>query len=106
LERVSLSSGAREIENAEKLILPGVGILMWEAHLREMSYVIYYIAKWKNGRRNIRHLTLVCQLMTRRSEKAKPDWVGLKPKRLVSKASDPSLRFPHMGWNTVNHSST
>lgn len=100
--RAEVSSDLDMIAKAPKLLLPGVGsfdsamerieALGMKSLLDEQALVI---------KKPILGICLGMQLLTRGSEEGKLPglgWIGADTKKFPSKSG---LRIPHMGWNTV-----
>lgn len=94
----TLTGDAREISQAERVILPGVstaGMVM--GRLRELGLV-----------ETLRTLEVpllgVCvgmQLLYERSEEGDIECLGLLPGTVAKLPVSASIRVPHMGWNTL-----
>ncbi len=98
-----ITSSSKEIEKAEKLILPGVGSFdNGIKNLREFGLIEILNQKVLKDKVPILGICLGMQLMTKSSEEGilpGLGWVDAKTKRFIS----PTLKIPHMGWNIVNH---
>ena len=102
---VTVAKTSRELEAADKLILPGVGAFDYAMKLVEAS-----------GMRNtLNHLVLsrrvpilgICvgmQILANSSDEGKSNGLGWIPGHVRSLKSEPDLAtlpLPHMGWNDV-----
>ena len=94
-----------EIENASKLILPGVGsfdhgmTLLNESGLRNLID-----KKVINERVPVLGICLGMQMMTKGSEEGNIpglNWIDAKCIKFKFDTNDKNLRVPHMGWNEV-----
>lgn len=104
-----ISSRAREIEEAEKLILPGVGSFdRGMSRLQELNLVPVLQKKVIEEKTAILGICLGMQLMTEQSEEGKIPGLGWFEGETVKFRMNPdqaNLKVPHMGWNTVSTSS-
>jgi glutamine amidotransferase len=100
-----VTSEAAEIENAEKLILPGVGAFdhgMKSLNERGLPEVLN--RKVIDEKTPILGLCLGMQLFAKTSEEGKLPGLGWLNARIVRfdfKGADLRLKVPHMGWNTI-----
>lgn len=102
--RSKITSDLNEIKNAEKLILPGVG--SFDNGIKNLkSTGIFEVINDRvlNDKIPIMGICLGMQLMTNSSEEGVEkglSWVDAE----TIKFSNISLKVPHMGWNTIEHS--
>lgn len=96
----SISRSHDEIQNAEKLLLPGVGAFdaamakIEDAGLREVLE-----QKVIGDQAPILGICLGMQLLTRGSEEGKLPGLGWVPAQAKRFSIKPNLKVPHMGWN-------
>lgn len=102
---VRIASTPTEIEQAEKLILPGVGHFdSGMRHLQEMNLCDTLYRKVMEQQTPILGICLGMQLMTRSSEEGNEPglgWIEAETVKFRQNQIHLPLRFPHMGWNTV-----
>jgi glutamine amidotransferase len=100
-----LSRGPEDIEQARKLILPGVGAFdNGMANLRERGYVELLTRKVVAERVPLLGICLGMQLLTQRSEEGVAPglgWLDAETIRFKFDPGGPQLKVPHMGWNTI-----
>jgi imidazole glycerol-phosphate synthase subunit HisH len=100
-----LVSEPAEIRSAKKLILPGVGSFdrgMEELHRRGLVDALN--EKVLEERVPVLGVCLGMQLFSKGSEEGdRPGlgWIDAETVRLKVPEDDPSLRLPHMGWNSI-----
>lgn len=98
-----ISSGMKDIENASRLILPGVGSFdhgIKQLKSFDLFDVIQTVVKAGTP---ILGICLGMQLLTKNSEEGKLEglsFVDVECKRFSFK-NDTELRVPHVGWNTI-----
>ena len=100
----TLSSDPNQIEQAEKLILPGVGAFdVGMQNLAELGFIEILRKKAIEKRTPILGICLGMQLLTERSEEGVLPGLGLVNASTVRFRfdSNSNLRIPHMGWNSV-----
>lgn len=107
-EKSVITSDAKEIQNANRLILPGVGSFnagMGQLEGRELIPIIQEEAK--KGK-PILGICLGMQLLGRRSEEGEKPGLGLIPFDSVrfhfdnvDESLKKQLKIPHMGWDIV-----
>lgn len=99
----TITSDPHAIENADQLILPGVGA--FDAGMKNLAErrLIEPLTRAVMERRvPVMGLCLGVQLMTRRSAEgnlAGLGWIDAETVRF--RFDDPALKVPHMGWNTM-----
>jgi imidazole glycerol-phosphate synthase subunit HisH len=100
-----ISSLAAEIEQADKLILPGVGAFdTGMRRLKELDLIELLNRKVLAQKTPTLGVCLGMQLLTRSSEEGVLPglgWIPGKTIRFQIDAGQQSLKVPHMGWNTV-----
>lgn len=98
-----ITSDIKEIKQATKLILPGVGSFdNGMRNLTELGMIEVLNQKVLIEKTPILGICLGMQLMTKSSEEGKLSglkWIDAETKKF---ASD-TLKIPHMGWNIVKH---
>jgi glutamine amidotransferase len=95
---VRFSADAGEIAAANRVVLPGVGAAAaGMARLRELGLVDCVRAL----RQPLLGVCLGMQLLFDASEEGDVDCLGLLPGRVTALRGSPTLRVPHMGWNTL-----
>lgn len=101
-----ISSDPRLIENADKLILPGVGSFdNGIENLSQHGFIEILRRKVIEKKTPILGICLGMQLMTRGSEEGKMSglgWVDAETVKFFFTGSDNALKIPHMGWNTIS----
>ncbi len=110
IERVGgearISSDAREIANADKLILPGVGAFgdaMAEIRRRDLASPI---RSFIDSGRPFLGICLGLQLLFEKGyEHGEHDGLGVLAGDVVKFDLPPTMKVPHMGWNTVKRRS-
>jgi glutamine amidotransferase len=96
---VRFSADAAEIAAAERVVLPGVGAAAaGMARLRELGLVDCV----RGLRQPLLGVCLGMQLLFEASDEGDVDCLGLLPGRVRRLAGSPTLRVPHMGWNTLD----
>jgi len=100
-----LSRDASGIEEAEKLILPGIGAFdQGMARLEKLGIIPVLNQKVIQNRTPILGICLGMQLMTKGSEEGKSSglsWINAQTVSFRFSGRDRNLRVPHMGWNVV-----
>jgi imidazole glycerol-phosphate synthase subunit HisH len=98
----TITSSAAEIARAERLILPGVGAFRDAiGHLREQR-LIDPIREYIAADRPFLGVCLGLQLLFEKSyEDGEYEGLGIVAGEVVRFPSQPGLKIPHMGWNTL-----
>jgi glutamine amidotransferase len=100
-----LSSAPADIEQADKLILPGVGSFDSGAkNLHAFGLVPVLSTKVLDKKTPILGICLGMQLFTRKSEEGQLPglgWIDAETVRFRIENRPEKLKVPHMGWNTV-----
>uniref|UniRef100_UPI004047FF1E imidazole glycerol phosphate synthase subunit HisH n=2 Tax=Roseivirga sp. TaxID=1964215 RepID=UPI004047FF1E len=101
-----ISDSKAQIEEAEKLILPGIGSFdfgMSQLAKRDMIDVLNY--KILDQKKPVLGICLGVQLMTRGSEEGELDglgWFQADTVRFEFSDLGEDFSIPHMGWNFIN----
>lgn len=101
--RATISSDPKAIENASKLILPGVGAFDHGIQqMRKLNLFEPFAAKAASGT-PVLGLCLGMELLGTSSEEGQERGLGLVDAtwRRFSFPAESSLRVPHVGWNTM-----
>ena len=100
---VKITSDAREILEADKVILPGVGAFgdaMSKLHTRGLTDVIRQTVE--NGTPFL-GICLGLQLLFERSDEAPGvEGLGILPGEILRIPPQENLKIPHMGWNSLH----
>ncbi len=102
--KTKISSNIKEIENAEKILLPGVGAFdtaIQKIEDNNFSEILNY--KAKEEKVPILGICLGMQLLTNKSEEGNLPglgWIDAETKKFKFQLED-NLKIPHMGWNHV-----
>jgi imidazole glycerol-phosphate synthase subunit HisH len=99
-----ISSNLKEIEEAEKILLPGVGA--FDAAVKkidELSLREVLVKKAKIDKVPFLGICLGMQLLTRGSEEGELKGLDLVPAKTIKFVFEQNsqLKIPHMGWNFV-----
>lgn len=100
-----ISSSAKDIELADKLVLPGVGHFKYGIdNLRRLGLIELLNKKVINEKVAILGICLGTQLFCNHSEEGDCNGLGWIDAQVVKfKVSDKlKYKIPHMGWNNVN----
>ncbi|MBE0670200.1 MAG: imidazole glycerol phosphate synthase subunit HisH [Anaerolineales bacterium] len=104
--RAIASSEPNVLQQAEKLILPGIGAFdagMNKLNERGLVPLLNYLALEKKV--PFLGLCLGLQLMTKKSEEGQTQglgWLDAETVRFKFNVEQSNLKVPHMGWNTIN----
>jgi glutamine amidotransferase len=102
----SVSADAREIANADKLILPGVGAFdTGMKRLNELNLIDLLNDKVRVRKTPTLGVCLGMQLLMQKSEEGLLPGLGWIDGETVRFRFDPQethLKIPHMGWNTIS----
>lgn len=109
LDRINIeckiSSKIEDIENADKLILPGVGFYKkGMENLNKLGLVDILEKKVIKEKTPILGICLGMQLFSEKSEEGNSEGLGWIKSEIVKfsfEQKDSFLRIPHMGWNNV-----
>jgi len=98
----TITSDPVEVRRASKVILPGVGAFADAiAELRRTGLGEAFVEAVRSGKPCL-GVCLGLQLLFDVSEEdGEHQGLGLIPGRIVRFASEPGLKIPHMGWNTL-----
>ncbi len=104
-----VTSDVKEIEQAEKILLPGVGA--FDAAIQkidELNLRSVLIHKALEQKVPFLGICLGMQLLTRSSEEGVLKGLDLVPAQAIKFKFDnnPSLKIPHMGWNFVKQNNS
>jgi glutamine amidotransferase len=101
----TITDDAGEIDRATKLVLPGVGAFdAAMSNLRRLGLTDVLTRQVLERRTPVLGLCLGMQLLADESEEGNEPglgWIRGKVVRFRLDGSDPTLRIPQMGWNTV-----
>jgi glutamine amidotransferase len=101
-----IANNLKDLENIEKIILPGVGSFDWamqklnESGMRDRIDELVLIEKKK-----VLGVCVGMQMMASGSEEGELDglnWIEGFVKKIHFKEESKNLFLPHMGWNNVN----
>jgi glutamine amidotransferase len=100
-----VSSSEKDIENAEKLILPGVGHFKngMDA-LKRTGLDKLLHKKVISDKTPILGICLGMQLFTKFSEEGNTEglgWIDAQTKKFTFQEANKNLKIPHMGWNNI-----
>lgn len=102
-QEVKISSDAKEIQTADKVILPGVGAFgdaMENLKSRGLDTVIHQVVEQGTPFLGI---CLGLQLLFERSDEAPGvDGLGILKGEIVRIPAAEGLKIPHMGWNSLH----
>lgn len=101
----ALVSSEDGLTDADKIILPGVGAFDWAMERLAASGMVDCLNELVlSERRPVLGVCVGMQIMARRSDEGERPglgWIDEEVRRFESRAEDPSVRLPHMGWNDV-----
>lgn len=92
-----LSADPRDLEHAERAVLPGVGAAA-DAMARLVASGLDVALR--GFRRPLLGICLGMQLLFERSDEGDTETLGLIPGRVTRLVAAPAHPVPHMGWNT------
>jgi glutamine amidotransferase len=103
--KATVSSDSKEIEQADKLILPGVGAFdKAMTNLKELKIIPLLNQKVVQQRIPILGICLGVQLFANSSEEGKLPglgWIDAEVKRFRFEPNQTRLKIPHMGWDLI-----
>ncbi|BAQ66063.1 imidazole glycerol phosphate synthase subunit HisH [Geminocystis sp. NIES-3709] len=96
-----ITDSAKEIAQADAIVLPGVGSFDPAIeHLRERD-LIYPIQQAVKSGKPFLGICLGLQILFETSEEGKQEGLGIIKGKVKRFKSEPNLTIPHMGWNTL-----
>jgi len=103
-EKSVITSDKKEIEAADKIILPGVGAFdAGMSRLKEAGLVELLKTQALEVKKPVLGICLGMQLLGRKSEEGSLPGLGLIPfDNLRFRLDDTELKVPHMGWDIVS----
>lgn len=103
-EKSVITSDKKEIEAADKIILPGVGAFdAGMSRLKEAGLVELLKTQALETKKPVLGICLGMQLLGRKSEEGSLPGLGLIPfDNLRFHLDDTELKVPHMGWDIVS----
>ena len=105
-EKVCISADKDVVENADKLILPGVGAFDEGMRQLDESGTRLLLEKMVIEKKiPLLGICLGMQLLTRRSDEGRLPglgWIDAETLKFAVDSMDAKLRIPHMGWNRVS----
>jgi glutamine amidotransferase len=97
-----ITSDLKEIEDAEKILLPGVGAFDSAIQkIDELNLRSVLVHKAKVDKIPFLGICLGMQLLTRSSEEGILNGLDLVPAKTIKFKESQHLKVPHMGWNLV-----
>ena len=106
--KATISSEIVEIEQADKLILPGVGSFdNGMKNIQERGLIPVLNKKVLEDKTPILGICLGCQLITKSSEEGTLPgfgWIEARTIRFNFRDNPDNLKIPHMGWNMARPS--
>jgi len=98
-----VSSEPEEIENAEKIIFPGVGAAAAAMENLNKSGIGDALERAFKKRTPILGICIGCQIILEESEEdGGVKCLGFLQGKAAKFKSEPNLKIPHIGWNQVN----
>lgn len=101
-----VSSEAADLEQATKLILPGIGFFTAGMdNLKKNGLLPVLERKVIKEKTPILGICLGMQLFTRKSEEGNTDglgWINAETRKFDSNKSNTKLRIPHIGWKLID----
>jgi glutamine amidotransferase len=94
-----ITSDIKDLDNAEKIIFPGVGEASFAINRLHESGLIKYLQETKKPMLGI---CLGMQLMCSHSDEGNVNGLGIFPINVVRFKSN-ETKVPHIGWNTVHY---
>lgn len=99
--KVRISSAPKEIEGAEKIVLPGVGAFGDAARELKLLKLFSPLQEYIRAKKPFLGICLGLQLLFPKSAES-PDAVGLGIfEGSVNGFHSPKIKVPHMGWNSI-----
>ena len=96
---VALIAGPAAVEQAERLVLPGVGAAGFAMRKLEANGLIEPL---KRRRKPLLGICLGMQMMFERSEEGETNLLGLIPGEVRALDPAPGAPVPHMGWSRID----
>ena len=100
-----IARSADQLEQADKIILPGVGAFDWAMECLGASGMADRLSQLVVAeKRLVLGICVGMQIMGRRSDEGHLDglgWIDAEVKRFGDADIERSMQLPHMGWNTV-----
>tara|TARA_B100000315_G_scaffold233199_1_gene246147 strand:+ start:2060 stop:2674 length:615 start_codon:yes stop_codon:yes gene_type:complete len=103
--KVKISSNANDIENADKLILPGVGHFgKGMENLQKLNLISCLTMKVTQEKTPVLGICLGMHLFSKHSEEGNVNglgWIDATVQKFNHPASQLNLKVPHIGWNSI-----
>ncbi len=98
-EKAAITDDKAEIENADKVIFPGVGEAGSTMKYLRASHLAQTISQLQQP---VLGICLGMQLMCASSEEGNTEGLSIFPQKVKKFASRPGIKIPHMGWNKID----
>lgn len=103
-----LSQNPRDLENADRLIFPGVGEAAYAMEQLKKTGFDSFLRDWAKAGKTLLGICLGSQIIFDHSEEGDVDCLGILPGTIRHFSSvwkeagnAPDLKVPHMGWNDI-----
>jgi glutamine amidotransferase len=97
-----LVTDPREVVDADAVIFPGQGAIVDAMRLLKRTGFDHAIRDWIAADKPFFGICLGLQALFEHSEEGDTEALGIFKGRVKRFQIDPSLKIPHMGWNTVS----
>jgi len=97
-----VSAEPKEIENAKKIIFPGVGAAKSAMENLNRTGIGQALKNAAKKGTPILGICIGCQIILENSEEGKANCLGLLQGKAIKFKNEPFLKIPHIGWNQVN----
>jgi len=97
-----ISDDPKKIENAERIIFPGVGAAKAAMENLNRTGIGEAIKTAAKKGTPILGICIGCQIILDASEEGAVQCLGLIPGQTIKFKDEPNLKIPHIGWNQVN----
>ena len=98
-----ISSDPQKLQEADKLIFPGVGEAAAAMNVLIASGMDQVLRDFASSGKPLFGICLGSQILFDHSEESDTPCLGILPGKVRQFSPDMGLKIPHMGWNTLKH---